>query len=54
MTSTQKEDKRIVTIELPANVITDLKVQAARNQRSLSGEMRYILINASKQGEGEE
>jgi plasmid stability protein len=54
MTSTEIEDRRIVTIELPVDVIADLKAQAKANQRSFSGELRFILIQAAQGGEKEQ
>jgi len=53
MSTTEVEDRRVVTIELPVDVIADLKAQARRNQRSFSGELRYILIQAATAGEKE-
>lgn len=45
------EDKRVVTIELPADVIAKLKERAKRNQRSFSGELRWVLITSAEEGE---
>ena len=45
-TNTAVEDKRVVTLELPGTVVDQLKARARRNQRSLSGELRFVLINS--------
>lgn len=39
-----------MTIELPTLVFTTLKARAKQNQRSLSGEIRYILITSAEEG----
>lgn len=52
-TNAVQEDKRVVTIELPASVFAKLKARAKENQRSLSGEIRYVLItNAEGESNG--
>lgn len=52
MTSTETaEDRRFVTIELPAAVVDKLKDRARRNQRSFSGELRYVLIRSAEESD---
>jgi len=45
------DEKRVLTIELPASVVEKLKTRAKKNERSLAGELRYILTNSSTEEE---
>jgi plasmid stability protein len=39
-------EKQVVTVELPVDVVQQLRRRAKENQRSLSGEVRFVLISS--------